>query len=132
MSFEPRGMSRTAGTAVTAPSGWRPPGWVVAVFGLAALLLVPWIVLLVVALPSEHRAAHWDIAWAGFDVALALLLLTVAVEVDPRIAAVARRRERAAHQSRALAPCSSLSRDDEFPSCGRSTGSGSKRRREPG
>jgi hypothetical protein len=26
-----------------------------------------------------HRAAHWDIAWAGFDVALALLLVTVAV-----------------------------------------------------
>jgi len=43
------------------------------------LLLVPWVVLLVVALPSTHQAAHWDIAWAGFDVALALLLLTVAV-----------------------------------------------------
>jgi len=42
-------------------------------------LLVPWIVLLVFALPSTQRAAHWDIAWAGFDVALALLLFTVAV-----------------------------------------------------
>ena len=37
------------------------------------------VVLLGAALPSEHRAAHWDIAWVGFDVALALLLLTVAV-----------------------------------------------------
>jgi hypothetical protein len=65
--------------AVTEPAGWRPQRWVVPLFGLAALLLVPWVVLLVVALPSAHRSAHWDIAWAGFDVALALLLLTVAV-----------------------------------------------------
>ncbi len=68
-----------AAAALTEPAGWRPPRWVVPLFGLAALLLVPWVVLLVVALPSAHRAAHWDIAWAGFDVALALLLLTVAV-----------------------------------------------------
>ncbi len=31
------------------------------------------------SLPSTHAAAHWDIAWAGFDVGLALLLLGVAV-----------------------------------------------------
>jgi hypothetical protein len=59
--------------------GGSPPRWVVPLFGLAALLLVPWVVLLVAALPSTHRAVHWDVAWAGFDVALALLLLTVAV-----------------------------------------------------
>ena len=64
--------------AVSEPAGWRPPGWVAPLFALAALLLVPWVVLLAVALPSDHRAAHWDIAWAGFDVALALLLVTVA------------------------------------------------------
>jgi len=46
---------------------------------LAALLLVPVVVLLVIVLPSTHRSAHWDIAWAGFDVILALLLLAVAV-----------------------------------------------------
>jgi hypothetical protein len=63
----------------TEPGAWRPPRWVVPLFGLAALVLVPWVVLLVVALPSAHRAAHWDVAWAGFDVALALILLTVAV-----------------------------------------------------
>src|SRR5436189_5928776 len=71
--------TQTAGTVMAEPAGWRPPRWVVPLFGLAALLLVPWVVLLVVALPSTHQAAHWDIAWAGFDVALALLLLTVAV-----------------------------------------------------
>jgi len=86
MSSERRGASsatRAAG-ALTDPAGWRPPRWVVPLFGLAALLLVPWVVLLVFALPSEHRAAHWDIAWAGFDVALALLLLMVAVAARRR------------------------------------------------
>ncbi|MGZ4380955.1 MAG: hypothetical protein ACXVZ2_01685 [Gaiellaceae bacterium] len=48
-------------------------------FALAALVLVPWIVVLARALPSAHRAAHWDVAWAGFDVALATLLFTVAL-----------------------------------------------------
>jgi hypothetical protein len=56
----------------------RPPRWVVPLFGLGALVLVPWVALLVLVLPSAHRAAHWDVAWAGFDVALALLLLAVA------------------------------------------------------
>src|SRR2546422_5215629 len=69
----------TAAEAASGPGPWHPPRWVVPLFGLAALLLLPWVVLLVAALPSAHRAAHWDIAWAGFDVGLALLLLTVAV-----------------------------------------------------
>ena len=46
---------------------------------LAAIVLVPWVVFLARSLPSTHAAAHWDIAWAGFDVGLALLLLGVAV-----------------------------------------------------
>ncbi len=41
--------------------------------------MLPRIVLLAVALPSSHEAAHWDVAWAGFDVLLAVLLLTVAI-----------------------------------------------------
>jgi hypothetical protein len=51
----------------------------VPLFGLAAVLLVPWVVGLVLLLPSAHRSAHWDIAWSGFDVILALLLTAVAV-----------------------------------------------------
>ena len=68
----------TDAEAASEPRLWHPPRWVVPLFVLAALLLVPWVVLLVAALPSAHRAAHWDIAWAGFDFWLALLLLTVA------------------------------------------------------
>jgi hypothetical protein len=57
----------------------RPLDWVGVLFAAAALILVPWVVFLVHALPSDHRSAHWDIAWGGFDTALALLLVGVAV-----------------------------------------------------
>ena len=58
---------------------WHPRRWVVLLFSLGALVLLPWVVVLVFELPSAHRAAHWDIAWAGFDVGLALVLGAVAV-----------------------------------------------------
>lgn len=48
-------------------------------FALAAVVLLPWIVLLAATLPSTHRADHWAVAWAGFDVMEALLLLAVAI-----------------------------------------------------
>jgi len=64
---------------VNAGASGRAPDRVAPLFALAALLLVPVVVLLVIVLPSTHRSAHWDIAWAGFDVILALLLLAVAV-----------------------------------------------------
>jgi hypothetical protein len=53
--------------------------WIAPLFAAAGVLLLPWVALLVVVLPSTERAAHWDIAWAGFDVLLAVLLLAVAV-----------------------------------------------------
>jgi predicted branched-subunit amino acid permease len=59
--------------------GRRPARWVAPLFALSGIVLVPWIVFVVRSLPSTHAAPHWDIAWAGFDVALALLLLGVAV-----------------------------------------------------
>jgi len=57
----------------------RALDWVGVLFAAAALALVPWVVFLVRALPSDHRSAHWDVAWGGFDTALALLLVGVAV-----------------------------------------------------
>jgi hypothetical protein len=58
---------------------WRPARWVIPLFSLAGIVLVPWILFLIRSLPSTHAAAHWDIAWAGFDLALAALLFAVAV-----------------------------------------------------
>ena len=72
-------MSTIAQTNRVVTDKVRPPGWVVPLFGLAAVLLVPWIVLLVYLLPSAQRASHWDIAWAGFDLALAFVLFGVAL-----------------------------------------------------
>src|SRR3981189_1428225 len=61
------------------PGGWRPARWVVPLFALAGIVVAPWILFVIRSLPSTHAAAHWDIAWAGFDLALAFLLLGVAV-----------------------------------------------------
>lgn len=57
----------------------RTPAWVIPLFALSAIVLVPTVVVLFVALPSTHQSEHWDIAWSGFDVMLALMLVAVAV-----------------------------------------------------
>lgn len=49
-------------------------GWV---FAVLAALMVPWAAYLAVTLPTTHQAAHYDLAWVGFDVGLlAALALT--------------------------------------------------------
>jgi hypothetical protein len=61
-----------------------PPRWVVPLFTVAGLVLVPWVGVLVALLPSTHRSSHWDVAWGGFDVALALVLGAVAIAARRR------------------------------------------------
>jgi len=61
-----------------ASGGWSPPRWVAPLFAFAALALVPWVIVLVSALPAAHRVAHWDAAWVGLDVAVVAMLVTVA------------------------------------------------------
>jgi hypothetical protein len=53
---------------------------------IACLVLIGWIVVLAVTLPHRYTADNWDVAWAGFDVALLLGLATTAW-------AIARRRQ---------------------------------------
>jgi hypothetical protein len=62
----------------------QAPAWTVRLFAAAAALLVPWVALLVVVLPSAHRARHWNVAWAGFDGALAVVLVMVTVTAARR------------------------------------------------
>lgn len=45
--------------------------WVPRLLGLVALGLVPWTLWLTISLPSRHVTQHYDVAWIGFDVALA-------------------------------------------------------------
>jgi predicted branched-subunit amino acid permease len=47
-------------------------------FGAAGIALLPWTVWLSSSLPPHHRSAHWDLAWSGFDSALAILFLATA------------------------------------------------------
>jgi len=48
------------------------------VFGVAGIALLPWTIWLSASLPPRHESAHWDLAWSGFDSALALLFLATA------------------------------------------------------
>jgi hypothetical protein len=48
-----------------------PARWITGLFTLAAVGLLPWTLYLTFTLPSEHVAAHYDVAWVGFDIALA-------------------------------------------------------------
>jgi hypothetical protein len=50
--------------------------WLLVALGIG---LVPWALLLAYLLPSRKVADHWDIAWVGFDIVLATLLLATAI-----------------------------------------------------
>jgi len=52
--------------------------WPAALLAVAAVLLIPWAIALGQMLPSRHVAEHWDAAWTGFDIILALSLLATA------------------------------------------------------
>jgi hypothetical protein len=52
----------------------RPARWVALLLGLFAVALVPWTLYLTFTLPSRHLTFHYDLAWVGFDVALACAL----------------------------------------------------------
>lgn len=49
------------------------------VFIALVLVLLPWTAYLAVELPERQSAHHWDLAWVGFDVALAAGLLATGV-----------------------------------------------------
>ena len=54
------------------------PMLVAPVFGALAVGLLVWTGFLAVTLPRRHVAVNWNVAWAGFDVALAVVLFLVA------------------------------------------------------
>jgi hypothetical protein len=54
------------------------PRWVAPLFALLGAGLVPWTAWIAYDLPQRHLARHWDVAWVGFDVGMALLLLATA------------------------------------------------------
>ena len=62
------------------PVGARARRWLAPLFLLGGAGLVPWTVYLAVTLPSRHlQTNYYDVAWGGFDVALAGVLLATGV-----------------------------------------------------
>ena len=68
------------------PERLVPQRWVAPLLVLAAAVLVPWTLVLGYRLPARHTSHHWDVAWIGFDVALAVALAATGVAVARRAA----------------------------------------------
>lgn len=49
------------------------------VFALGVLVMIPWSAWLAWSLPERSLAVNYDLAWAGFDVLLTLVLAAVAI-----------------------------------------------------
>jgi uncharacterized membrane protein len=48
-----------------------PKQWVAPLLALVVVLLAAWTLTLGYRLPARHTTHHWDVAWVGFDIALA-------------------------------------------------------------
>ncbi|HEV2412671.1 MAG TPA: hypothetical protein VGS28_02580 [Candidatus Saccharimonadales bacterium] len=55
------------------------PNWVVWLYGSASVLLLPWIFYLADELPNRYVSHHWDLAWAGFDILMFILLVMTTI-----------------------------------------------------
>jgi thiol:disulfide interchange protein len=56
----------------------RSGRWLPVLFGAAGIALLPWTIWLSTSLKPHHRTHNWDLAWSGFDSALALAFLLTA------------------------------------------------------
>jgi hypothetical protein len=62
------------------PIAPRVRGWLAPLFFLAGLGLVPWTLYLFATLPGRHlQTGYYDLAWGGFDLALASLFVATGV-----------------------------------------------------
>ncbi len=58
----------------TLPERLDPYRWVAPLLAACAVVLIPWTLILAYRLPARHTSHHWDVAWVGFDLALAAAL----------------------------------------------------------
>src|SRR5260221_1448244 len=54
------------------------PRWVTPVLAFTAIGLLPWTLYLTFTLPARHVTQHYDLAWVGFDIALAASIAATA------------------------------------------------------
>jgi hypothetical protein len=58
----------------------RPRRWLAPLFFLVGIGLLPWTVYMVATLPARHvQPNYYDVAWGGFDIVLAALLVASGV-----------------------------------------------------
>lgn len=65
-----------------------PTTWVLLLLGVAAVLLLPWMVVLGLTLPANAEVRNWSLAWIGLDVLMAAGCFTTAwlgLRGDPRV-----------------------------------------------
>jgi hypothetical protein len=65
---------------------------VIVFFAAVGIGLLPWTIWLSQSLPAHHVTTSWDLAWSGFDTALALLFVATAAAAyrrSPWVAALA-------------------------------------------
>jgi hypothetical protein len=55
------------------------PRWLAWAFVVCSLAMLPWTLWLYQTLPSRATADNWDVAWTGFDIAIAATLLATAI-----------------------------------------------------
>jgi hypothetical protein len=77
---QPAAVSRDTGDGLEAGRA----RWLRWAFVAAGLAMVPWVVFLVVRLPSSVRVQHWSMAWVGLDTMEALGLIATGVLRDVR------------------------------------------------
>jgi len=66
------------------PSVTVAPRWIGPAFVAMALVLLPWIIWLLYTLPSTEIANNWELAWGGYDVALAAALAWTGIALRRR------------------------------------------------
>ena len=54
------------------------PRWITALLAFMSIALIPWTLWLTFSLPSKHTSHHYDLAWVGFDIALAVMFALTA------------------------------------------------------
>jgi uncharacterized membrane protein len=74
------------GEMETLPDTFAPPRWAALLLTLGAAVLIPWTLVLAYRLPARHTTHHWDVAWVGFDIALAAALGATAWSIARRSA----------------------------------------------
>ena len=70
----------------TLPKAFVPYRWVARLLALGAFLLIPWTLVLAYRLPARHTSDHWDVAWVGFDAAIAVALAATGWSIARRSA----------------------------------------------